>query len=228
MKYLKKLPIFTAVLFSVVSTLSAAEIYNGTFDNLEGTFVANDAVGLMELPSGSTAIPGWKVISETGEPAAISWVDPSYPYVTPPPGSSFTLDLTDYYDGHPYGGITQDVATEIGVQYRLVFYIGALRAISGDYVQLDVSAGSELETITYTPSTSGLSWREFTFDFTAASTLTPISFVGKTSAYEGGTHDYYIGLADVRIDVVPEPATYALLIGAGFLILFSKRRSRVA
>lgn len=57
----------------------------------------------------------------------LAWITASNPWgLSAQDGDSF-LDLTAHPTGAPFGGISQDIATVLGQQYELSFYLGRPR-----------------------------------------------------------------------------------------------------
>ena len=74
---------------------------------------------------------------------------------------------------------------------------------------------------TFNPGGTGTQWGEFGFDFTATSTISPISIIGTSTA--GGA---YIGLDLASVTVVPEPSSAALLVASALVVRFTRRQRR--
>lgn len=174
-------------------------IVNGSFENVARTFAPGSAApgpnGVMLVPVGSTAIPGWTVVS-----AALLWgiIDDNgtvLPSGAGTPFGHFYVDLTGWLDTLPFAGVAQTIATSPNQTYQLSFALGT---VENDYrwrgpVSVTVSAGSTSNVFTYTPSGTDWQWRTFTLDFTASSTSTPVTLLGKTAA------GYFIALDNVSV-----------------------------
>ena len=182
-------------------------IVNGSFENIEGTFV-RDGNGLMILQTGSAAIPGWTVTS--GEAA---WADNTNVFNTRTPFGDFALDLTGF--SGPYSTIAQTIATVPGRKYRLSLALGSHASYAGAKT-LSVCAGPSATVFTFFPTNfSGNQWETFGFTFTAGAPSTDISIAGIT----GG---HYLGLDNVS--VVPDysatpPGPTNLVINGSFEIV---------
>lgn len=197
-----------------ISSSHANLITNGSFE--DGNLVP-DGNGAMSVAVGDhTTMPGWTVVN-----GSISWIGPNDFFLTASQGNRF-LDLTDYRDAIPYGGVTQTITTVANAFYTLTFDLGS-SARYGLPDSITASAGSASQTFT---STSPLDnqWQTETLSFQATGASTLISLIGDTA------NPSYIGLDNVNVAAVPEPATWAMMIlgffGIGFMAY--RRRSHPA
>jgi hypothetical protein len=196
---------------------------NGSFENTGGTFVP-DGNKVDELPSGSSAIPGWTTTNGT----FTAWIENGNPYGISASDGTFFLDLTGYADFGTYGGVSQSFATTPGTGYVVTFDLGygGNSGAFGGPVQVTAAAAGSAQTFT---SGSGdpnpAVWDHETFNFTASSATTLLTLTGISTA--GGE---YIGLdnADVelaQVGTVPEPRMIYLLVG--FLAAMAVLRLRL-
>lgn len=189
--------------------MAAPILINGSFENTGGTFVP-DGNDTMDLAPGSTAIPGWTVITNR-----VAWIGPTNPFGIVASDGGFSLDLQGYSDGFPYGGVTQILATNAAHNYQLQFDIGT--AGNGTTTSVTASAGtaSALFSAINTDPAGQQQWTPETLNF-VASGATTVSLLG-TAAGHGGD---YIGLDHVVLNdlgpVIPEPATLTL-VGIGIV-----------
>jgi len=217
----------TVMAFTILFALSTAEAYanliaNGSFENPNGTFVG-DVNSVDELNSGSSAIPGWTTIN--GVPTA--WIENGNPYGISAANGSFFLDLTGYSDVGTYGGVTQSFASVAGTSYSATFDLGygGNSGVFGGPVSVRATAAGVSSTFTSGAGTPNPAvWDLETFNFTATSSLTVLSFVGVSTA--GGE---YIGLDNVDVEVatsgsVPEPGTDGLLLAGIVLLGYAGRK----
>jgi hypothetical protein len=217
-------------LFTVAFALAAVDahaslITNGSFENTQGSFVG-DANKVDELPSGSTAIPGWVTVN--GVPTA--WIENGNPYGISASDGQFFLDLTGYSDFRTYGGVSQSFATTVGTNYVVKFdlgYGGGSTAFGGP-VSVRVTAGGSSGSFSSGAGTPNPAvWDHEAFTFMATSSLTQLSIIGLSTT--GGE---YIGLDNVDVErgtaTTPEPASYGLITVGGCLLgyVVSRRRLR--
>lgn len=168
---------------------AAGQVNNGSFET--GSYTWNGQVAQSLFP-GSTVMAGWTVVN--GELAAIG------------PGNSFgivahqgnvSLDLAGYDDAPPYGGVTQNVATNAGARYRLSYWIGAFGVGTQSKVTATAGGTSNVGTGPVTVGNTGVTWTLATLDFLATSGVTAISLIGAQSSNGGN----YIGLDDVSLQL---------------------------
>jgi len=115
------------------------------------------------------------------------------------------------------GTLSQTIADPSGDTLRLSFWIASDGATPNDFsVSWD---GTTLSSATNLPATNG--WEHVTFDVTGA---------GSDTLQFGFRNDPgYQGLDNVSVSLVPEPATWALMLaGFGGLGLALRRRTRLA
>ena len=220
----KKFSLAACVIAATMSCAAAghaAGLVNGSFENTSG-FVDNGQ-NTMTLGGGSTTMTGWTV---TGD--ALAWIGPRNPFGVSASDGGWFLDLTDYANGAPFGGVSQSVTTLVGASYSLTFDLGRFDDGGADPT-VHVTAGSAFGDFTHVGPGSNL-WAIQTFNFVAASSSTAITIQGS-----GGYS--YIGLDNVSLVktagpptvAVPEPATWAMmLVGFGGLGAALRRSRRMA
>ena len=142
------------------------------------------------------------------------------------------IDLTGVTQT-PQEGVQQTVATTIGQQYSLSFYVGNVNngtGIFGTTSTIDVSiTGSPIfvATNSCTLCTTTLAWQLFTTTFTATSASTAIAFLNgdPTSDTSNGLDNISLNLANVG--ATPLPAALPLFAtGLGAMGLLGWRRKR--
>jgi hypothetical protein len=193
-------------------------ILNPSFES--GAFV-NQANQTMSLPAGAgQTIADWTVGFDT-----IAWINAGNPFLlTAQDGDKF-LDLTNYEAGAPFGGVNQTIATTVGSNYVLTFYLGSYTTLwGGPPVSITAFAGSATQQCSVTTPTTASTWTLCTVPFTALAAQTTITLHGVSGVN-------YIGLDQVSVELagtqppVPEPAVSALL-GLGALALATKASRR--
>ena len=202
-----------ALLFS--GTVTYGQLVNGSLEDTSGTFAPNGD-NYMELPVGSTALPGWTVVFDS-----VSWLPNGNPWNLTTPSGSMFLDLTGNHDNGSFGGISQTIATSPSQAYRLSLSLGSQQdqpAFSGP-MSVSVSAGASSQSFTFSPTGFGNQWADFSLDFVASSGSTVITILGTAS--NGGS---YLGLDNVRIAAVPEASLFPMFLWgtSGFFALRRK------
>lgn len=195
-------------------------VVNGNFS----TPVA--ASGVITIPTGSTTIPGWTVITSAGSstPASVDLVGANYFNGTPPGGGQYVdLDGTASAAGGPAaGGLQQAVAgLTAGLTYTLTFsYANNVSATSaGAVVSIDGAslnfshAGSTFANPGFTTGT--LTFTAGSGDLLSFRSTDPLS------------DQFGIILTNVSINApaVPEPSSLALA-GIGLASIATVRRIR--
>lgn len=205
---------FTKIALIVAAALSASQF-------AQANLITN---GGFEASSSPTATPtGWTNIGHSD--GVITYAA----FGTPPYEGANYYDLGGYGDSNgPIGdGIGQSFATVVGSMYTVVFGLSA-ENLSGTET-LTAAAGSASFSYVLSPDGSGTFQRPFvtqTFDFTATSALTTLSFVH--TAGPGGNNDPMIDGVSVELSIgaIPEPETYALMLGGLALLAFARKRSK--
>lgn len=195
-------------------------ITNGSFEL--GTFV-DDGNGTDSFNAGPTTITDWAAVGRQ-----VSWIRSPNPWGLAAQDGTHFLDLTGYATGAPFGGVTQTIATVVGQQYDLSFYLGSYtQRWGGPPVSISAAAGTTSQTFTVSTTSTASTWTPFSMLFTATSANTTITLTG-----EAGVE--YIGLDNVAVDpasAVPEPETWTLMVlGLGLLLgsIIGQRNKRVS
>lgn len=205
--------------FAKIALLAAVAL--GTSQFAQANLITN---GGFEASSSPTATPtGWTNIGHSdGIITYAAFGTPAY-------------EGLNYYDLGGYGnasgpigdGIAQSFATIAGQSYTVTFGLSAENQSGVE--TLTVAAGSA--SVDYVLSIDGMGTfkRAFTtetFDFTATSALTTLSFVH--TAGQGGANDPMIDGVSVELSTaaIPEPETYALMLGGLGLLVFARKRSQ--
>jgi hypothetical protein len=141
-------------------------------------------------------------------------------YFTDPTGT-YAVDLADY--GHANGGIKQNFATTAGALYSVSFAGMTFQNAGNDGLGEITTLINDVELQTYqlvNHSSASNAWQNFSFTFTAASTLTTLEFRHKPA----GENYSFLNDAGVYAVPVPEPETYALMMAGLGLVGFAVRR----
>jgi hypothetical protein len=203
-------------------------LVNGSFES--GVFT-DQGNATETFSAGNTTMPGWTV---TGR--QLSWINVGNPWGLSAQDGNLFLDLTAYIAGAPFGGVTQTIATTLGQQYDLSFFLGSRTDLwGGPPISITASAAGVSQTFTDNASHNISTWTREDLLFTASGTSTAITLLGTAGVN-------YIGLDNVSVDcvgtdcsgtprsggAVPEPAT-ASLLGFGLAgLAFIRRRILVA
>jgi len=206
-----------------------------------GDFETNPVANFVVLNSGDTSsLPGWKVIGTAciASSGGCVLVLNSSTYTEPSNIGTITfqaqsgnqsIDITG--GGNTVdGGVEQTVATTIGTQYSLTFFLGNMDNAASNYPNASAAlvriTGQADQTFTNNLVTANhLNWAPITFTFTATSALTTIDFINATVG-----SDNEAGIDNVQLNEVtrgaPEPATWSMLGLAGAGLLYRRLRSR--
>jgi hypothetical protein len=144
-------------------------------------------------------------------------------------GSQF-LDLTGDADAYGHGVSQGSITVVPGTQYTLNFDVGAFRYQNVDLgtaaVALTIGgghtySGSFLNSLTR-PVSSGIVWQTMAYNFTPTTSTISLQFLG---ANVSGSSSKGIGLDNINLTPVPEPAGVGtLLVGLGMFGFASRRR----
>ena len=134
------------------------------------------------------------------------------------------------------GGEYQDLTTIAGQQYSLSFWgapwtpltergIVQVGTPGSDPLSLSLNNNAEYVNSSFTVSGVGgaPAWTEFTFDFTASSSITRVSF---QNSYYASPADSAVNVDNVSVTMIPEPSVMGLgVLGLLTLRPFVRRRS---
>ena len=145
----------------------------------------------MVLLAGSTTMTDWTVVGD-----GLAWIESPNPWSLSAQDGNRFLDLTILTAGAPFGGVTQTIATDVGSDHLLSFYLGSLTAIwGGPPVSILATAGSASQTCTDNTTSTVSTWTLCTVPFTALLANTPITLLGSAGFN-------YIGLDNVSVTLV--------------------------
>ena len=186
---------------------NAAAFINGSFEDGVDT-----GPTFVTLGNGSTGITGWTVGGDSVDYIGGLWEASN---------GDRSVDL----NGNGRGSLAQTFDTVSGRTYTVTFDLAGNPDNGADIKLLTVTAAND--TADYTFDTTGASqadmnWAGQTFSFTAIGTSTTLTFSSGMDGFYGPALD------NVAIAAVPEPATWAMMIGGiGFAggALRTRRRS---
>ncbi|WP_282950020.1 MULTISPECIES: choice-of-anchor C family protein [unclassified Sphingopyxis] len=186
------------------ATANAATVVNGDFETgpNPGSFTTVNAGG---------TIGAWTVLSGSVDYIGSYWQ---------PQGGSRSVDL----NGNSQGAIEQAIATVIGQAYEVTFWLAG-NPDSGPQVKTVKVAAANANGMftfdTFGVSRAAMGWQKYTFNFTANSASTLLSFASQDAGAYGAALD------TVSISAVPEPATWAMML-FGFVLVGGAMRRRTA
>jgi len=207
-----------AVLLATGASAGPNLLTNGSFEDT--TNFVNQSNDTMDLPVGSTLMPGWTVAGSH----YLSWIGPTSPWGLTASNGSYFLDLTGYIAGPPFSGLTQTISTNLGSAYQLSFDLGS-SSLWGLPSAIQASAGSASKLFTSTLTGSN-NWEAETLNFTATGSTTVISLIGAVGYNDIGLDNVSVQLGNGPPPSMPEPASLVLLgFGAAGIVL--ARRGRI-
>ena len=199
--------ILAAVPALALSTVAGA----ASFTN--GSFEVGPAVGAFTtLNAGDTSVSGWTVGGES--------IDYIGSYWNAQDGGR-SVDLA----GNGPGSVAQTFDTILNRHYTVTFWLAGNTDGAPTTKSTVVSAGGEPVTFTFDTtgdSIPGLDWKKYSYSFTATGTSTTLSFAAGDPGFYGAALD------NVSVLGVPEPASWALMIGGFGLVGAASRRRRLA
>ncbi|WP_082657927.1 MULTISPECIES: choice-of-anchor C family protein [unclassified Sphingopyxis] len=186
------------------ATANAATVVNGDFETgpNPGSFTTVNAGG---------TIGAWTVLSGSVDYIGTYWQ---------PQGGSRSVDL----NGLNAGTIQQAIDTVMGQAYEVTFWLAGNPDNGPEIKTVQVSAADANGTFmfdTFGVSRAAMGWQKYTFNFTANSASTLLSFASQNQSAYGAALD------SVSISAVPEPATWAMML-FGFVLVGGAMRRRTA
>jgi hypothetical protein len=186
-----------------------------------------------DFAAGSTGLTGWKVVGIDSAVVSTSFKQLGITF-NAEQGNQW-IDLSGITSTAQSSGVSQTVATTIGDNYLLTFYVGSTTdaghtTFFPSTVDLSIDGGARAHyTNTDTPPTTFVDWKLSTVDFTATSSTTNLQFLNGSASNNNVTALDNVQLVDVSSAApVPEPSTLALssvLVGV-LGVAWSWRRTR--
>ena len=181
---LAKLPLIrmtmacVAVLTIPAASIAANLIINGSFET-----PVVPVGGFSDFLGGSSSITGWKVVGVDSSVVNKTFMQNGIVFQAQD-GNQW-LDLSGVTSNSNTSGVTQDVATTIGVVYTLSFFVGS--ATDGSLffpatVDLSINGGPRVHYTNPTAPSTMLNWKPFTLEFTATSSTTNLAFLNGSAA----------------------------------------------
>ncbi len=218
-----RISLIAVVLVAVSMSAGHAAVFtNGSF---ESASIAVDTNMDSSTPIG--AITGWVLNIGAGE--RMRYEDDFFGFLSPTDGVreiAFNNGQTT-----PGASISQTFDTVIGTQYVVTFDVGSVDTTNdnsggGNLVltaSVDAAGASPVSTtivVTDDPIVSSWSHTDQTLSFTASSISTTLTFLDESDF----TQNADVLLDNVRLEVIPEPASLALL-GIGGVMVIRRRRA---
>ena len=163
-------------------------VNNGSFETVDAS-VTCDPPGFHTVPSPDTTITGWTVGLDS-----IDWICGYWPAQD----GIANLDMSGTnpadpeYDGIPSsaGSVSQDLTTISGATYDVAFWLSGNTDGGSDATKhLTVTAPGYSAPFTHLTTGKGTDWEEKTFSFTAASTVSTLTFTSDDARPFGAALD---------------------------------------
>jgi hypothetical protein len=220
-------------LFLASSTVGAPAaaanlLTNGSFEN---PVLSTLSTNIAFYTNGNTAITGWTVDMRPGSTSSYVQLTNNYQFggLNASDGIQY-LDLTGI-TGRGAGVLSNAVATSSSLDYVVSFDVGAL-FYTGSYgtatVDLLINGALAGSFTTQPPSTTGFNWQRYSYAFSGSGS--PVR-IGLYASFSQASSDLGVGLDNVVLEgrdrqgpAVPEPSTWAMMIGGLALAGMALRR----
>jgi hypothetical protein len=200
----------TAVAAGSVHGVTQAGVTNLVQD---GSFeTPSTLVGTYSVFPGGAAIGAW---ASTGtEIALVNGAYSSDGFTYQAQSGSQWLDLSGASNPRPTNRVSQLVATDVGLQYELSFYLGSAWGgppqMLQPIVEVTVGSGPGMTFTNTNPAIGGqMNWQFFSLTFTAATSTTEIGFRYSNAP---SPLNYVVGIDTVSMVVVPAPGALEMLM----------------
>lgn len=184
----------------------ALTIVNGSFEL--GTFTG---ASFDTLAAGNANITGWTIGG-----AGVDWIGNYWQAAV----GNRSIDLSAL----SAGSLSQSIATEVGKRYVVTFAMAGNPDGGPNPKIMNVSAnGAGVAPYSFTTGATtrpNMGWVDFSYSFIANSATTTLAFTSTATTPSGPALD------NVRISVVPEASTWAMLIAGFGLVGAASRRRR--
>ena len=217
----------TLLIAGLAGQASAAPIVNGDFE----TPLSPNA-NFLNYAVGTATLTGWNVVGPVGEVVSIvntNFVQNGVAFHAQ--SGNQWLDLTGFNNNNTEG-MSQSVATVIGDVYQLSLWVGNTTggSIFGttSTVNVQLNGSAFHSAVNSDVNTTGLSWEQYTYAFTATGLSTTLAFLNGDPSGDNSNGLDNIVLTDLGpagTNRVPEPMTIGLF-GAGLAGLAGMRRKR--
>jgi hypothetical protein len=228
LRFIQSAAAFMVIFLLTISGARAATLLtNGSFEVPVVPVGSFTSIGV-----GSPLLTGWSVIGPAG--TAVSPVSTTFAQngVTFPAQDGVQwLDLTGFNENSTEG-VSQSVGTTVGNRYQLSFFVGSTTGGgifgSSSTVNVQINGTPTFSDTNSTVSPTTQNWAQFTHTFVATGALTTLAFINGDAAADNDNGLDNIVLLDLgpAVGAVPEPETYALMLGGLALLGFTSRRHR--
>ena len=200
--------VFVPASVLIAASASAQTVKNGSFESFTGVLGSDNGA---QLIASSTTLTDWTIVG--GEIAILK--NPNVYNLTASDGANF-LDLAGYSNtGFPKGVSQVLTGLSAGQMYTLSMDLGIRNGacVGGGNncrgpIQVATSVAGTSQTFTHNSATDGNVWNRFSSNFVASSPTALLTIQG-TSLPAG---NQFIGLDNVSISPIPEPATWGLML----------------